>query len=292
MAKEKICAVYQILNTKNGKRYIGVSIDCRRRWKQHTRKLNSNTHENVHLQNAWNKYGQCSFEFSTVEVCLEDLLAQREIFWIQQFNSYQNGYNRSLGGDGTFLARFSPERNRKISERQRGKKKPHLSGDKSPTASPVVCLNTGVSYGSAITASNELSLSYPSIIRSCKYHTKVRGSDYVFVKASDYAQMTELDIASIIERSNHTRDNMGSVRRSVICLNTGEIFTSPKDASKKYHRSYSNLMHCCRGEAHSYGQSPDGTPLAWMYYDEYINADSKTIYDRIYKAKHRGKSRK
>lgn len=48
--------VYQIYNPINNKRYIGSSINVERRLKEHLRNLKKNTHCNVHLQSAYNKY--------------------------------------------------------------------------------------------------------------------------------------------------------------------------------------------------------------------------------------------
>ena len=60
------CGIYMIRNKVNGKMYIGQAIEMEGvRWKTHRRELKGDYHENKHLQNAWNKYGQDNFEFST-----------------------------------------------------------------------------------------------------------------------------------------------------------------------------------------------------------------------------------
>ena len=53
-----MCGVYKIVNTVNGKIYIGSSKNIDRRWNEHIRVLELNAHNNQHLQNAWNKYGK------------------------------------------------------------------------------------------------------------------------------------------------------------------------------------------------------------------------------------------
>lgn len=40
------------------------------------------------------------FEKTIIEECPVDKLNEREIYWIQQYNSYNNGYNAALGGEG------------------------------------------------------------------------------------------------------------------------------------------------------------------------------------------------
>ena len=93
--------IYKIKNLFNGKVYIGQSVDIEKRWGVHKTELKNNYHCNVHLQNAWNKYGEGNFEFSIVEECDADQLNQREIYWISKFNSYENGYNLTCGGGNT-----------------------------------------------------------------------------------------------------------------------------------------------------------------------------------------------
>lgn len=61
--------VYMIKNILNGKRYVGSSSNLRRRLCSHLSKLNNNTHTNKHLQSAYNKYGQKSFQFIILEYC-------------------------------------------------------------------------------------------------------------------------------------------------------------------------------------------------------------------------------
>ena len=58
--------VYKILNCKNNKFYIGSSVDIERRFESHRKELIAGTHNNKHLQNAWNKYGESCFRFLVV----------------------------------------------------------------------------------------------------------------------------------------------------------------------------------------------------------------------------------
>ena len=53
--------------------------------------------------------------------------------------------------------------------------------------------------------------------------------------------------------------------RSVICITTGEIFDTIKDAVKKYKVHSTNISQCCRGNIKHTGKLPDGTPLEWQY---------------------------
>lgn len=96
-----LIGIYQIKNLINGKIYIGQSIDIEKRWSTHRTELKYNNHHNIHLQSAWNKYGEDNFEFSVLEECNFDQLNQREIYWISKLNSYKDGYNLTSGGGNT-----------------------------------------------------------------------------------------------------------------------------------------------------------------------------------------------
>jgi group I intron endonuclease len=65
----KLCGIYKIENTMNGKCYIGQSVDIKNRWKNHRAKLRRGFGDNPYLQNAWNKYGEENFRFSIVLLC-------------------------------------------------------------------------------------------------------------------------------------------------------------------------------------------------------------------------------
>jgi group I intron endonuclease len=92
-----LIGIYCITNLVNNKKYIGQSINIRRRWKEHRVELKANTHCNNYLQNSWNKYGKNLFEFIILEECTEDKLNSFEEKWINYFNSLNKnfGYNLS-----------------------------------------------------------------------------------------------------------------------------------------------------------------------------------------------------
>lgn len=94
MAKQQICGVYRITNTVNGKIYVGSSKDIYNRWEEHRYALNHNNHGNIHLQRAWNKYGQNNFKFDIIETCDPLVQFEREQFYLNTLNPFDdNGYN-------------------------------------------------------------------------------------------------------------------------------------------------------------------------------------------------------
>lgn len=89
-----------IRNIINNKIYIGQSHDIYSRWTHHKCDLNNNQHHNRHLQSAWNYYGSEFFEFSIIEETNEKDLDIREMYWIEYYSSYTDGYNNDTGGQG------------------------------------------------------------------------------------------------------------------------------------------------------------------------------------------------
>lgn len=65
---DKRAGVYKIVNTVNGKVYIGSSKDLKEREYRHFYRLKRNNHSNPYLQNAYNA-GQ-SLKFETLEYCV------------------------------------------------------------------------------------------------------------------------------------------------------------------------------------------------------------------------------
>lgn len=90
------CGIYKITNVINNKCYIGCSKNIELRWKQHKRIPK----RKVAIYNAMRKYGIENFKFEIIEVCSERELYEKEKFWIKYYNSYNNGYNETTGGEG------------------------------------------------------------------------------------------------------------------------------------------------------------------------------------------------
>ena len=118
--------IYIITNEVDGKCYVGQvgkgkDRTFKIRWDEHLYYLKNNKHGNKHLQRSWNKYGEDSFTFDILEV-IEDvnLLNEHEIYWIDYYNSFHNGYNQTEGGEGMNKP-HSEETKQKISESNKGK---------------------------------------------------------------------------------------------------------------------------------------------------------------------------
>lgn len=108
------CGVYEIVNTVNGKRYVGSSVDIEARWSAHRHRLRSGRHHSKHLQRAWNKHGESAFVFSIIQECGKPELLGIE----QQHIDSQSEYNiMPIAGRNTGY-KHTDEAREKMSEAQ------------------------------------------------------------------------------------------------------------------------------------------------------------------------------
>ena len=88
--------IYKITKKENGKCYIGQSNNCERRFKEHQTKGVSSR---IPIDAAIQKYGKDAFTYEVIEVCNLEELNHKEQYWIKYYNSIEQGYNCSEGGD-------------------------------------------------------------------------------------------------------------------------------------------------------------------------------------------------
>lgn len=89
------CGIYKIENLKDNKIYIGSSVNIEKRFYNHFCMLKKGTHDNQHLQNAFNKFGLELFKHTIIEECDNNQLFERENYYITLFksNNSEFGYN-------------------------------------------------------------------------------------------------------------------------------------------------------------------------------------------------------
>lgn len=93
--------IYKITNDVNGKIYIGkTDFSIEKRWKEHLSDFQRKKYENRPLYKAMYKYGPTHFHIELIEECSTQEASAREIYWIEQYGSFKNGYNATNGGDG------------------------------------------------------------------------------------------------------------------------------------------------------------------------------------------------
>jgi group I intron endonuclease len=97
---KNVATIYRAINKINGKCYTGYDSNWPRRLKQHKEKYKN---ENRKFYDAIKKYGWNNFEWEIVYQSwdLDYCLKVMEPHFIKEFNSVDNGYNMTFGGEGT-----------------------------------------------------------------------------------------------------------------------------------------------------------------------------------------------
>jgi group I intron endonuclease len=114
--------IYTLQNKINNKIYVGITNNMKQRWHahlscaRHPEWTQSGRHHYIH--NAINKYGEDNFTMLELETFEDEQEAlDAEQFWIQFFRSWDkiHGYNLTMGGEGTWGRKHTPEHKKKIS---------------------------------------------------------------------------------------------------------------------------------------------------------------------------------
>lgn len=127
------CGIYCIRNIVNNKVYIGKSINIYTRITGHISYLNNKSkNENRHLINSWHKYGRDNFEYFILEYFSEineEKLKERELFWIDSYNSTNRDVGYNLRRDSSTKMIVHEETRKLISEVVKGEKNPNFGNN-------------------------------------------------------------------------------------------------------------------------------------------------------------------
>jgi len=117
-----IYTIYKATNIKNGKCYIGFDSNWPKRKNDHIREANRNK-SNFIIHKALRKYGIDCFSWDIIYQSLDrnHCLNVMENYFIQIYDSYNNGYNMTLGGDGTLGIKVSQKTRNKLRKANTGR---------------------------------------------------------------------------------------------------------------------------------------------------------------------------
>jgi group I intron endonuclease len=146
-----IYSIYKATNKVNGKSYIGFASRWPARQQEHYWESFRENHAcyHSHFHRAIRKHGWESFEWELLYQSKDGThtLKEMENFFILEHNTYEKGYNQTLGGDGSLGRKHSEETKAKIrakrklqvisdetkklwSKNRKGKPKPQSMRDK------------------------------------------------------------------------------------------------------------------------------------------------------------------
>ena len=102
--------IFVIKNNINEKVYIGqTTSDIKTRFNQHLKNSTLKS-RNYKIYNAIKKYGKSNFSIEVLEENINiNELNDKEIYYIQKYDSFNNGYNSTKGGDGRTINKHYDE---------------------------------------------------------------------------------------------------------------------------------------------------------------------------------------
>jgi hypothetical protein len=106
--------IYKITSPSN-KIYIGQSINIERRIKQY--KLLKEIKKCKKIYFSIKKYGYKNHKFEVVEYCCKEKLNEREIYWIDFYDSVNKGLNISYGGNSVGSVNKGKKRSKKTKQK-------------------------------------------------------------------------------------------------------------------------------------------------------------------------------
>lgn len=253
---ENLCGIYCIENKINSKKYIGMSRHIKRRWTEHKTELRHHNHNNQYLQASWNKYGEENFKFYIIELCTEEKLSEREIYYIKTYHtlSHENGYNLTTGGENTSI----------------GKK--------------VICLKDNSIYNFIHEAAKKAGVVPITMIAWCKEkHNYMYLDEYeslskeekIYWKNFDWISFDHQKLSSAHSRENLSKGTLDKLSKrfsgeknpralKVYCPQLHETFECIKNASEKYGVNRGSITSCIKGRLKSAGKHPvTGEKLTW-----------------------------
>ena len=277
------CGIYQIRNLLDGKIYIGSSKTLYKRLRRHLNNLRKNKHDNQHLQNAFNKYGEANFIFEIIEFCNLSEQFEVEQYWINRFfgedcynenpeavkppdctglkHTFTEDHRKNMSIAAKESYRNNPERILQMSLARIGKN----MGADHVNSKAVVCFETGLTYGSVSEAERAVG-SDVNISGCCRGAAKTAGGFHWAFK-EDYDKMSEADKQHILLQTK------GGV--TVVCLETGKIYKRAVDAAADTGADRNNIVDCCNNLM----KTSNG--LHWAFYEDYIKMSRKEIEDKL-----------
>lgn len=261
--------VYHIICYDTLKSYVGGTCAGDRRRKQHFYSLREDDHHSQKLQYAYNKYGKDRFLFRILEDNIdENKILEREQYWMDLLDSYENGYNCTpYAGGACYRA-----------------KKPNLHRQKA-----VVSYNLDTKEINIYDSIKEAKQTINGDISACfrkKYRCLRAGNKLWFLKTEFTEELLQETIAKYYEPSikkekkiNKKEDDKLNKR---IIRSDGRIYRSVGDAARELGISTNTIYRIIRGERKT---------ACGFSFAKYSGNDAavEALHDNILNFSHRGR---
>ena len=254
-----MCGIYCIENLINGKKYIGQSVNIKRRLSVHKTLLKNGKHDNEFLQRAWNKYGADNFTFSTLAECDISELDALETYYISLHNTTDDlrGYNHESGGHVNKA--LSEETKIKIGRANKGhrhtsetKVKMSKSRMRHEVSEETRRKISETERGKTVSEEVKRRLSEVNTGKVLSEETKNKISQSTKGKPKSEEHRRRI-------KENHAKGSQ------IFSPELNEVFDCINDAEEKYGIAHQNISKCLNGTRKSAGKHPvTGEKLTWV----------------------------
>lgn len=200
--------IYAHINSINKKAYIGIT---KRKPEERWGKNGYGYRKQTKFFNAILKYGWNNFEHKILEKAeSEDIALEKEAYYIQKFDSIQNGYNIAPLG----CKDISPKK-------------------------PVFCLSTNTLYESISEAARKNETVPNEIIRNCQGKSgKVKNKEWTY-----------WDVKNAVPKEKQIfSQDYSYCSKKIYCIELDQTFNSIKQASKELNLEYQPLLNTINGK--------------------------------------------
>lgn len=199
--------IYRCVNINDGRSYVGQTNSLQKRKKEHLRALKNHKHYNTRFQRAWDAHGEYNYEWQVIETCSLEELDELEVYWVDHYDAFRDGYNSTVGGKGARGYKQTAESNELRRQRMLGSNNPMYgrTGPLNPTYGMDRSGEKGSMYG--------------------HHHT---------------------DYAKELNRQAHL-GKLNANSKPVICVETDQFFWSMGEAKRITGCDDTTITRCCRG---------------------------------------------
>lgn len=265
--KNKIGVIYK-LTSPNNKIYIGQTVNYINR----CRKYKCNAFDGQKkLWNNCQKYNWSPLDtIEIIEECDISKLNDREMYWIEQYNSFNEGLNCDKGGSSRNGFKHSEETKEKLRQHNLGKR--HTEESKKKISETLKTITKDERSTWKTNKGKKLSDEHVEKIKEGKKKNPYKMSD------ENRKRVSENNIGNTnMLGKNHSDEAKRKISeakkgkpidrghlKKIICVDTGEIYENQRIASEKTGQRIANILRSCNDLKRKCNK------LKYMYYDDYI----------------------